>query len=106
MAIAEEISVEVVVAVPDRQELCSLRLPKGASVASALEAAGVQSRFPEIEWTHCRLALWGTPVGAGRALRDGDRVEVLRPLRLDPRDARRELARDGQYMSTTRSDEN
>lgn len=105
MATAEEISVEVVAAMPDRQELCRVRLPAGANAAAALELAGLQSRFPDIPWPDCELAIWGRPVGANEVLRDGDRVEVLRPLELDPRDARRELAREGQFMGTSKYDE-
>ncbi|MGI9262854.1 MAG: RnfH family protein [Woeseiaceae bacterium] len=105
MATAEEISVEVVAAMPDRQELCRVTLPTGSSAATALELAGLKSRFPEVPWTHCSLAIWGRPVAADQALRDGDRVEVLRPLELDPRDARRELAREGQFMGSSGGDE-
>lgn len=105
MASAEEITVEVVAALPDRQALCSIRLPAGANVADAVAIADMQARFPEIKWTECEYAIWGIPVAADRALQDGDRVEVLRPLALDPRDARRELARAGQFMGTAGRDE-
>jgi len=102
MAPADEILVEVVVARPDRQALCSLRLPAGTDAAGAVKQADLQSKFPEIEWRACKLAIWGRPVAGNQVLGDGDRVEVLRPLQLDPRDARRQLAKDGQFMGTSK----
>ena len=105
MATADEIQVEVVVARPDRQALCSLRLPTGTDAAGAVTRADLQATFPDIELQACKLAVWGRPVAADHVLADGDRVEVLRPLELDPRDARRELAKDGQFMGTSKQDD-
>ena len=105
MASADEIVVEIVVATPDRQEIGTLSLAAGTDAASALEQSGLHSKFAELEWSACRLAVWGEPVDPARVLREGDRLEVLRPLERDPRDARRELARDGQVMSGSSVDE-
>jgi len=105
MASADEIAVEVVVAMPDRQELCGLRLPAGTDAAGAVQRAGLRSKFPEINWSNSKLAVWGRIVSADYLLKDGDRVEVIRPLELDPRVARRALARDGQFMGTSKRDE-
>ena len=46
--------------------------------------------------------MWGRVVSPQQTLRDGDRVEILRPLEIDPRDARRHLAREGQFMGRRR----
>jgi putative ubiquitin-RnfH superfamily antitoxin RatB of RatAB toxin-antitoxin module len=97
-ATAEVIEVEVVAAVPARQKIVRLALPVGATAFDAVQQANLQDDFPEIDFAGAKLAVWGKPVGHSHALRSGDRVEVLRPLAMDPRDARRELARAGKSM--------
>ncbi len=94
-----EICVEVVFALPDRQELVTLLMPADATVADALRQSELERGFPDADFASANVAVWGRPVSRGRQLADGDRVEILRPLEIDPRDARRELAKDGQYMS-------
>ena len=66
----------------------ALDLAEGASAAAALREAGWLARFPEIG--SLGLAVWGRRCTPDHALRDGDRLEVLRPLRVDPKVARRE----------------
>lgn len=61
-----------------------LQLPAGSSVADALVAAGLDAD----DWAG--LGIWGRRVTALQALRDGDRIELYRGLRVDPRHARRE----------------
>lgn len=85
--------VEVAVALPDRQEVIALELPEAATVADALEAARVRERFPELDWSGVTYGLWSRPCAVDRILRDGDRVEVYRPLAADPKDQRRARAR-------------
>ncbi len=78
--------VEVVHALAERQELVRLELAEGATVADALEASGLAGRSAAI-------GIGGKVVPASRRLRDGDRVELLRPLAQDPKEARRQRAR-------------
>ena len=85
--------IEVVVALPERQEVVRLELPEGASVATALDAARVRERFPQLDWSGVTYGLWSRPCAVDRLLRDGDRVEVYRPLAADPTDQRRARAR-------------
>ena len=79
-----KLRVEVVRAWPERVELCTLQLDEGATVRSALAAAGMAA--PHGAGIHGRRA----PLDA--KLADGDRVEVYRPLQADPRAARRQRA--------------
>lgn len=65
----------------------ALDLPEGATVADALLACGLAVAEGEA------LAVWGRKAQPGQVLRDQDRVEVLRPLRVDPKVARRERFR-------------
>ena len=75
--------VEVVYALPDKAEVVSLRLPDGATVADALAASGLGGNA---------FGIFGREVPAGHPLRDGDRVEIYRPLAADPKEARRRRA--------------
>jgi putative ubiquitin-RnfH superfamily antitoxin RatB of RatAB toxin-antitoxin module len=77
--------VEVVCAWADRGECRELVLEEGATVRGALAAAGVQAEHG--------AAIYGRRVPLDTKLADGDRVEVLRPLAADPKDARRRRAR-------------
>jgi putative ubiquitin-RnfH superfamily antitoxin RatB of RatAB toxin-antitoxin module len=77
--------VDVVRAWPGRLELCALELDQGATVRSALAAAGMQA--PHGAGIH------GRRVALDTRLTDGDRVEIYRPLRANPKEARRQRAR-------------
>ena len=76
--------VEVVQAHADRAEIVKLDLPAGATVRDALAAAGIDAQ---------RVGIFGKRVSADARLADGDRVEVYRPLQIDPKQARRQRAR-------------
>jgi hypothetical protein len=80
------IKVEVVYAFPRREKIVSLVLPEGATVQDALLKTSINfdPRF---------LGVFGEPVTADTRLADGDRVEVYRPLKIDPKDARRRRAK-------------
>lgn len=80
------IRVEVIQGWPRRFESEAVRLPEGASVADAIAAAQLTAGG------HVCVAVHGEKVPADRVLRTGDRVELLRPLALDPKDARRRRA--------------
>jgi putative ubiquitin-RnfH superfamily antitoxin RatB of RatAB toxin-antitoxin module len=76
--------VEVVRAQPERAELRELELEEGATVRDALEAVGMAA--PHGAGIHGRRAPLDTK------LADGDRVEIYRVLRVDPKAARRRRA--------------
>lgn len=87
---AARLRVEVACSPVARQvERCELTLPPGSTVADALQASGLTARYPQIEAERWRVGIWGRTVPRGEALRDGDRVEVCRPLQVDPKEARR-----------------
>ncbi len=72
----------------------ALELAEGATVAAAIGASGLLSEFPQAEAAliagELTVAVWGRAQAPGHRLRDQDRVEVLRALRVDPKVARRE----------------
>ncbi len=98
-----EIEVEIVFAAPDRQLLQMLRVEAGATVDDVIGASGIRASFPEQNLDELTLGIWGKEVAGDRVLVAGDRIEIYRPLNLDPREARRRLALSGHTMGGTES---
>ena len=78
---------------PERVDHVALRLPAGATVNEALRESGLLLRHPEIDLAVQKVGVWGKLCPLDHALRDGDRVEVYRPLKVDPKEARRQRYR-------------
>ncbi len=87
------ISVEVVFAEPGKQRLIEVEVEAGATVAQVLEASGIDRKFRGVDLTELPVGIWGKVVSRDATVRDGDRVELYRPLEVDPREARRLRAR-------------
>lgn len=85
--------VEVVFALPDRQRLETVIVPEGATVADAIRRSGIQNHFEDVRLDELDVGVWGEPVERDHVVSEGDRVEIYRPLEMDPRDARRLKAR-------------
>lgn len=101
-------SVELVyAAAPHVLETVTLRLPVGASAGDALRASGFGDRFGDRLGElrdGLRLGLWGRLCAPAETLCDGDRLELLRPLLIDPMEARRQrLRRDGLRKTARRA---
>jgi len=88
----ELLEVEVVYATPERQARYVLRVKDGATLAHAIRASGILEAFPEIDLARNRVGIYGTLTKSARVLRDGDRIEIYRPLSADPKEARRARA--------------
>jgi hypothetical protein len=92
MAEAELLRVTVVYALPEQQHLFEVRVPPLSSVNAVISASGLLARFPQLPHpTAC--AIYGQVVSGEHKVSDGDRIEVLRPLHMDPKEARRRAAR-------------
>jgi len=96
---SDGIHVDVIYALPGRQELVHLTLPEGATVHQAVEASGLLQKYPEIEpGKGNKLGIFAKLVKPDTPLRDRDRVEIYRPLIADPKDVRRKRAEEGKAM--------
>ncbi len=89
-----EIAVEVAFALPERQGVISLRVPLGATASEAVALADLPGRFPDLPpetFTSADLGIFGKRLRepSSHRLRAGDRVELYRPLIMDPKAARR-----------------
>lgn len=84
--------VEVVYALAHAQDIVALDLAEGSVAGEAVAASGMAQRHG-LALAALRLAVSGKAVAPGERLRDGDRVELLRPLAMDPKERRRRRAR-------------
>jgi len=84
--------VEVAYATPARQEVIEVSVRPGATVEQVIRASGMLARFPEIDLTLQRVGIFGETARLQDAVRDGDRVEIYRPLVADPKEVRRKRA--------------
>jgi uncharacterized protein len=76
--------IQVAVAEKERQQVIELELPEGSTVRDALAAAPIVASS---------VGIWSKPCAPDTALREGDRVEVYRPLHDNPREMRRARAK-------------
>lgn len=87
------IHVEVAYALRERQALLEVEIAEGATIEEAIRRSGILEAFAEIDLLRAKVGIFGQPATLGERVRDGDRVEIYRPLIADPKEARKERAR-------------
>ena len=87
-----ELTVEVVLALPETVLRKSLQFMPGATVAEAVEASGLMQHPNAPAELEGNVGVWNQPCDPGQELQAGDRVELYRPLTVDPMVARRRRA--------------
>ena len=92
------LEIEVCYARADSQTLIALTLPAGATVRDALAASDIARKHPEIDPASAKLGIFGKPTTLDAPLADHDRVEIYRPLIVDPK-----LARQRRVEKTRRA---
>ncbi len=96
MSHTNEVSIELAIATPAKQELLTLGVPAGTTVAHAIELSGIAARFADENIAELQAGIWGKPVDRLYRVQNGDRVELYRPLTVDPKEARRSRAKAGK----------
>ncbi|MDX2418845.1 MAG: RnfH family protein [Xanthomonadales bacterium] len=86
------IQVEVVLAMADRQELVTLEVKAGTTLAGAITLSGLPEKFKDFELDLSRVGIFGKKASQEQVLVAGDRVEIYRPLIADPKEVRRQRA--------------
>lgn len=93
------ITIEVAYALPDKQRLVELKVSQGTTAYEAAVQSGITRDFPELDLEVAPMGIFGQALGTkglapakGYQLQDGDRVEIYRPLKADPKEARRKRA--------------
>jgi putative ubiquitin-RnfH superfamily antitoxin RatB of RatAB toxin-antitoxin module len=71
------------------QHVLSVELADGATVEQAIVGSGVLALVPELRLESIRVGIWNRNAKLDTVVRDGDRVEIYRPLVVDPKEARR-----------------
>ena len=92
MAAERLIAVELVYALADAQEVVTLTVAAGTTLAEALRLSGITARYGEIDMGKAPVGIHGRIVAHDAKLEDGDRVEIYRPIKADPKQARRRRA--------------
>ena len=83
------LEIEIVYGLADRQVLRNMTVAEGTTVREAALQSGLEVEFPELDLQQAPLGIFGKAVKDETVLRDGDRIEVYRPLLIDPKEARR-----------------
>ncbi len=86
------IKVEVAYALPHKQTLLAVELPVGTTVLEAAQRSGIASKFEGVDLDNATFGIFGQIVAPRQVLRDGDRVEIYRPLIADPKEVRKARA--------------
>ena len=83
------IALQVAYATLATQVVIDLEAPDGASINEVIALSGICKQFPEIDMTAVQVGVWGKVRRRDFKLRAGDRVEIFRALKADPKEARR-----------------
>ncbi len=86
------IVVEVAYALPEKQYLQHVTLEEGATVEEAIRASGLLALRSDIDLAKNKVGIYSRPVKLADNVKDGDRVEIYRPLIADPKELRRQRA--------------
>lgn len=86
------IQVEVAYATPAAQKIIALRVAAGTSVQACIERSGITQHFPEIDLNEQKVGIWSKACKLDAEPRDGDRIEIYRPLIADPKAVRKRRA--------------
>lgn len=92
--------VEIAHAEPQRAIVKTFLLTPGSRVADALELAAADPDFTSVNLASSAVGIFGRVVRSDHLLKDGDRLEIYRPLAADPKAARRARAQQARKQST------
>ncbi len=84
--------VEVVYATEKEQQIIDVKLPYGSTISKAIKASGVLNNYPELDLKTMQVGVFSQRKKLDDELVNGDRVEIYRPLVIDPKTKRREKA--------------
>lgn len=88
------INVEVAYALPERQQIVALQVEEGCTLLEAVRRSQITQMFPEIDLAEAKMGIFGkvVPKPGETVLSEGDRVEIYRPLIIDPKQVRKQRA--------------
>ncbi len=88
------ICIEVAYATPKRQLILKVDVADGTTMTEAVKASGILVEFPEIDLDSAKMGVWGKTEKSpdARVMAAGERIEIYRPLLIDPKEARKNRA--------------
>lgn len=89
---SENINVEVAFATPKKQKIIALSLPEGSNALDAIESSKICHLFQELQQSELQLGIYSQSIEPDQILKEGDRVEIYRPLVADPKEIRKRRA--------------
>jgi hypothetical protein len=92
MSAQNSIRVEVAYALPHKQAILEVEVAEGCTVLEAARQSGITERFEVIDLDNSKFGIFGKVVSPGHSLKEGDRVEIYRPLIADPKEVRKARA--------------
>ena len=87
-----QINIEIAYALPDRYCLKSFKVDEGTMIQTAILQSGILQQFTEIDLRENKVGIYSRPAKLTDQLKDGDRIEIYRPLLADPKEIRRKRA--------------
>ena len=96
MSVVETINVEVAYALPAEQLILSVNVNLGSTAAEAVTQSGILDKFADIDLEKNKIGIFGKAVKQDVLLKAGDRVEIYRPLIADPKEVRRQRAKEAK----------
>ena len=94
----DKIMIEVSYALPKKQIIIPVLVPKDTSVKEAIELSGILKAFDGIDLSSNQVGIFGKLTTLDKDVRDRDRIEIYRPLSADPKEIRRKRAAEGKDM--------
>jgi len=91
-------NVEIVYGYTDRQVLLVLDVDENATVEEAIISSGILEQFDDIDLKTNKVGVFGKLTKLSASLKEGDRIEIYRPLIADPKEVRRRRAAEGKKM--------
>ena len=105
MSVVKTINVEVAYAEPERQLIIPVNVDLGTTIGGAIVQSGIMMEFPELDIENSKVGIFGKASTMVTPLKDGDRVEIYRPLIADPKEVRRQRAAQGKVTNKGGSSE-
>jgi putative ubiquitin-RnfH superfamily antitoxin RatB of RatAB toxin-antitoxin module len=96
MSDEQTIHVEVAYALPEKQAIVPLDVPQGTTALQAAELSGIADRFGGVSLEGVKLGIFGKAVPSTQVLAAGERVEIYRPLLIDPKELRKARAAEAK----------
>ncbi|MCI7352768.1 MAG: RnfH family protein [[Actinobacillus] rossii] len=92
----QQINIEIAYALPHKYYLKRFAVNADATVQIAILQSGVLQQYTEIDLRENKVGIFGRPVKLTDGLKEGDRIEIYRPLLADPKEIRRKRAAQQQ----------